>query len=402
MKHRSISLLVTLAFVASLFVVPVAGQDAPSLTIWADDTRAPALADAVAEFTEANGIEVTIVERPFDEIRDSFKTAAPAGEGPDIIIGAHDWLGELVVNGLVAEIDLGDKAEDFVPAAVNAFNYEGTIYGLPYATENVAFVRNPELVPEAPTTWAEVLEISQELVESGASEYGWVIQENDPYHFFPVQTAFGGYVFAFDPETGYDASDVGIDAAGSIEALNFLSEYVDAGLMPTGLDYDTMHAAFEAGDAAMIITGPWAISRIEESGIPFEVSAIPGTEAAETGRPFLGVQGFMVNAFSDNQTIASLFLTEYIATEAVMRAIFETGDRPSAYLPVRESIEDEVLNGFAAAGAEGLAMPAIPEMSAVWTSWGNSIALVVQGEADPATAFTDAAAAIRTAIEEGS
>jgi len=395
-------LLVVLALVASLFVVPVLGQDAPSLTIWADDTRAPALGEAVAEFTEANGIEVEIVERPFDEIRDSFKTAAPAGEGPDIIIGAHDWLGELVVNGLIAEVDLGDKAEDFVPAAVNAFNYEGTIYGLPYATENVAFVRNPELVPDAPTTWEEVLTISQEIVESEAADYGWVIQENDPYHFFPVQTAFGGYVFAFDTETGYDPSDVGIDAEGSVEALTFLSNYVEAGLMPTGLDYDTMHAAFEAGDAAMIITGPWAIERIMASGIPFEVSAIPGTEAAESGRPFLGVQGFMVNEFSENKTIASLFLTEYIATEDVMRAIFETGDRPSAFIPVRESVEDEILNGFAAAGSDGLAMPAIPEMSAVWTSWGNSIALVVQGEAEANVAFTDAADAIRTAIEEGS
>jgi arabinogalactan oligomer/maltooligosaccharide transport system substrate-binding protein len=398
MKFRSIGLLVVMALIASMVVLPVAGQDAPSLVIWADDTRAAAIQDIVATFTEEQGIEVEVVERPFDEIRDGFSTAAPAGEGADIIIGAHDWIGELVVNGLLAEIDLGDKAEDFVPAAVNAFNYEGTIYGVPYAMENVAFVRNTDLVPEAPATWEEVLTISEELVASGETDYGWIIQENDPYHFFPVQTAFGGFVFEFDEATGYDPSSVGIDSDGSIEALTFLSDYVEAGLMPTGLDYDTMHAAFEAGDAAMIITGPWAIERIQESGVPFEVSAIPGTEAAETGRPFLGVQGFMVNAFSDNQTIASLFLTEYIATEDVMQAIYESGNRPSAFIPVREGVEDEILNGFSAAGADGLAMPAIPEMSAVWSSWGNSIALVVQGEVDAETAFMDAAQAIRDTI----
>ena len=40
------------------------------------------------------------------ECAGSRRVAGPAGEGPDIIIGAHDWLGELVTNGLLAPIDL--------------------------------------------------------------------------------------------------------------------------------------------------------------------------------------------------------------------------------------------------------------------------------------------------------
>jgi arabinogalactan oligomer/maltooligosaccharide transport system substrate-binding protein len=400
MKLRTVALMVFFAVIASVAILPVASQDAPTLTIWADDTRAAPLQEIGDAFTEEQGIVVEVVERPFDEIRDTFKTAAPAGEGADIIIGAHDWLGELVTAGLLAEVDLGDKAEEFVPAAVNAFNYEGTVYGMPYAMENVAFVRNPELVPEAPTTWDEVAEISAALMESGDSEYGWVIQENDPYHFFGLQTAFGGYVFGFDEMTGYDPSDVGIDSEGSVAALSFLESYVADGMMPTGLDYDTMHALFEAGDAAMIITGPWAIERIEDSGVPFAVSAIPGQGDVEAGRPFLGVQGFMVNAFSENAELANLFLTEYIATEDVMQAIFESGNRPSAYVAVRDGVEDEILNGFAAAGADGLAMPAIPAMGAVWTYWGNSVALVVQGETDAATSFSDAAESIRSEIAD--
>src|SRR5690554_7174789 len=34
-----------------------------------------------------------------------------SGKGPDILIGAHDWLGQLVVNGLIEPVDLGRSEE---------------------------------------------------------------------------------------------------------------------------------------------------------------------------------------------------------------------------------------------------------------------------------------------------
>jgi len=43
-------------------------------------------------------------------------------------------------------------------------------------------------------------------------------------------------------------------------------------------------------------------------------------------------------------------------------------------------------------------MPAIPEMSAVWSAWGNGLTLIGQQREDPVQAFTDAAEQIRTAI----
>src|SRR5690606_30676198 len=99
--------------------------------------------------------------------------------------------------------------------------------------------------------------------------------------------------------------------------------------------------------AAMMITGPWALPRIRESGVPYVVTAIPsGTQESQ---PLLGVQGVMVSAFSDNQVLAQAFLTEFVATEEVMQAIYEADPRPSAFLPVFEAIEDEDIAGFAAA-----------------------------------------------------
>ncbi|NJN81142.1 MAG: maltose ABC transporter substrate-binding protein [Caldilineaceae bacterium] len=372
-------------------------EEVATLTIWADNTRAPLLESLGAEFKEEYGIDIVVSEKAFNDIRDDFKVAAPVGEGPDIIIGAHDWLGELVENGLVAEIDLGANADQFLPAAVQAFTYDGGLYGLPYSTENLAFVYNPEMVTEVPTTWDEVEALAAQLEADGVVKQGFIRQEGDPYHFFPIQTAFGGYVFGLD-ETGYSPEDVGIDSEGSLAAIAWLDKmYKDGHLLAgSAVDYDIMHAAFEAGDAAMMITGPWALPRIRESGTPFAVTTIPGQN--QDAQPFLGVQGFMVNSFSEDPLLAQAFLQEFVAQQDTMQEIFTADPRPSAYVPVRDGIEDPELAAFADAGANGLAMPAIPEMSAVWSSWDNAIKLVSQQNEEPETAFTDAAEQIRAAI----
>ena len=373
----------------------VSAQD-DALVVWADDTRAPILEELGAAFEEEFGIAIVVQELGFGDIRDQFKTAGPAGEGPDMIIGAHDWLGELAVNGLLAEIDVSDVADAFLPAAMSAFVYEGIQYGLPYAAENVAFVRNTDLVPENPATWDDVRAISEELAADGAAQYGYIIQDSDPYHFFPIQTAFGGYVFGLT-DAGYDSEDVGLDSEGSVASATFIEEMVADGLMPSGVDYDVMHTLFESGDAAMIITGPWAIPRIEESGVSFEVAGLPAGPGG-SAKPFLGVQGFMISAFSENQILAETFLFDYIATAETMTSMYNADPRPPAYLEVRESLEDEVMLGFVAAGAEGLAMPAIPEMASVWTAWGGAMELVRTGELSGAEAFANAGEQVRALI----
>jgi maltose-binding protein MalE len=368
------------------------------LVIWADNTRAPALEPVVEGFQKEYGVTVAIQEVGFGDIRDNVKLAAPAGEGPDIFIGAHDWLGELYVNGLVAPIDLGDNADNFFGPAVQAFTYDGELVGMPYATENVAFVYNPELVPEPPATWDDVIAIATELEDAGAVKQGWVMQENDAYHYFPLMTAFGGYVFGVTDQ-GYDPNDVGLDSPGSLEAAKFLDQAVKDGHIVAGVDWDTMHVLFESGDAAMFITGPWSLPRIRESGIPYAVTTLPAQ--TEEAKPFLGVQGFMINNFSENKLLAEAFLNEFVATKDVMQAIYDADPRPSAYVPVREAIDDADVAAFAAAGANGLPMPAIPEMSAVWGAWGDAITLIFQQAEDPVAAFENAADQVRTAIAGG-
>ncbi|MBP6787421.1 MAG: extracellular solute-binding protein, partial [Candidatus Promineofilum sp.] len=377
----------------------LAAEGRPVIRIWADNTRLPALREVEAAFEEEYGVELLLEQVGFGDIRRLITISGPAGEGPDIIVGAHDWLGELVAGGILAPIDLGDKAEEFAPVALQAFTYQGDLYGMPNATENVALFINTDLVPECPATWTEVYEISSALHTADAEQYGFVRQEGDAYHFYPIQTAFGGYVFGRDDAGNYNPADVGIGNEGSVAAAEWLETMVTEGLQPPAMDWDTMHAWFESGQAAMIITGPWATTRIVESGVPFQICNIP-SEAVE-GRPFLGAQGFMVSAFARDPLLAQIFLTEFVATPEVMQALFDADPRPSAYLPVREAVEDDNITAFGNAGVNADPMPAIPEMNSVWDAWGNAIILVHQASDTAANAFTNAQEQIVTAISGG-
>lgn len=383
---------------------PTEAPEVPKIVIWADETRSPIIEEVAALYADVLGIEVEVVQLGFGDIRDQIKVAGPAGEGPDIFIGAHDWLGELVANGLVAEVNLGAKTDSFFAPAVDAFSYGGTLYGMPYASENIAFFCNPDLLAEygvsRPETWADVTAMSETIITaSGGEVAGWTIQSNDPYHMFPLVTAYGGYIFGYG-DAGYDAQDVGLDSEGGILAANWLADMSAAGYVEAGVDYDVMHTLFEQGQVACIGTGPWALSRIRESGVAYEIGQYPAGDDTN-GRPFLGVQGFMVSAFSENQLLAQTLLQEVVATDQFMQAFFDIDPRPSAWLPVRDATADPDLAAFAAAGSEGLAMPAIPEMSAVWSAAGNAEELIISGELGGEEAFMDAAEQIRTAIAEG-
>ena len=379
---------------------PVTRADA-DLVIWADDTRTPALEPFAEEFGADNDVEVVVQELPFDELDDQLITAGPAGEGPDVIIGAHDWTGRLVENGVIAPIDLGDVADELADVAVEAFSFEGQVYGLPYATENVALIRNAEMVPEAPETWDELIDVGEGLVDDGEAEEAivWPTEPADPYHNDPVITAYGGYVFGQDEDGSYDPADLGIDSEGSIEAAQAYRDWVEEGILNVDVTYDLMIELFAGGDAPFTIGGPWTLPDFDEAGVDYEVTPIPEIDGG-TPQPFVGVQGFMLSAFAENELLAQTFLTDYMATEDAQLALYDADPRPPAMLSAFDEVaEDPDIEGFGESGLDGQPMPNIPEMDSVWESWTDAYELVWEDAEDPETAFTQAADQIRGLIE---
>src|SRR5687768_7502193 len=189
---------------------PVASKEG-TLTLWVHEGAVAAVEKVSADFTAKYNVQVSVQQVGFGDIRDQLKLAGPAGEGPDIIVGAHDWLGELVQNGLLEPLDLGAKAEMIDPVALQAFTYDGKVYGLPYGLEAIALMYNKDLVPTPPTTWEELKTIAKQLQDEKKVDQGYILQSGDPYHAYPIITGFGGYVFGRDAEGNYNPKDVGLD-----------------------------------------------------------------------------------------------------------------------------------------------------------------------------------------------
>jgi arabinogalactan oligomer/maltooligosaccharide transport system substrate-binding protein len=368
-----------------------------TLRIWADDTRTPILQGLADAFLAEYNVALVVEDLGrVQDIRAQILIAVPAGEGPDIYIGVHDWLGALVESGLVSPIDLGDKRDEFVESNLDAFTYtDGNLYGVPYASENLGFFYNTELVPEPPTTWDEVLEIARTLKAEGQVEYALAVATGPLYNALPIQTAFGGYIFGVDENGAWNPNDVGLDSEGEIAAVAWMTAAAEEGLLVDTFDYETAHALFETGEIPFLMAGPWALDRIRASGVPYAVADyFPGD-----GAPFLGVQGFMVNPFSENTLLAQAFLTEFVATEDLMQLLYETGLRPSAFKSVLATTDDPDLKAMGEAGASAMPMPNIPEMGSVWSAADNGITLAVTGEQTPEEAMTDAAEQVRALIQ---
>ena len=262
--------------------------------IWADDTRTPVVRRSPRRSPTRTASPST--SRSSSSVRSASSSASPApsGNGPDIVIGANDWLGEFVANGVVAPLDLSGVADQFQQVAIDAFTYEGQTYGLPYAIENIALVRNTELVPEAPATFEEMIEIANEFKAEHADDptyQGLALQvgnEGDGYHLQPILSAFGGYYFGQNEDGSPNPEDVGLDSEGGLAAAAFLTEQAATGLLSADTTYDVMIQSFGEGKAPFAITGPWAIGQADNGfaamGVPYEVTPIPARRGRRAAR----------------------------------------------------------------------------------------------------------------------
>lgn len=411
MKSRRISVLFVVALAAVLAAlaggVKAAAAAGPVLTIWTDQDRKAAVTQVADQWATARGATVNIVVKNFGDIRDNLGTVA-AADAPDVIVGAHDWTGQLAANGLVEPIyPKAATLSQFPKYTLDAFSY-GTavkkLYGAPVAVENIGLVVNTSLV-KVPKTWAQLEQEALAYMKKVKGPVGIAVQQGsggDAYHMYPFFSGLGGYIFGTTKAGTLNPSDIGVANKAFIQNSTLIDKWNKEGLINAKVDSSTAQNAFLKQQVAFWVTGPWNIDTLNKSGLKYQVIQIP--KIVDNAVPFLGVQGFMVTKYATVHNVDSLaqdLVASYMMTPAAQKLLAAGNGRYPANTTAGKQVDDPVLAQFGKASAGGVPMPNIPQMASVWSDLGAAWVRATQGPGSmkASRSFIGAAKAISLKIK---
>ena len=370
---------------------PARAWEPGALLIWINgDKGYEGIAEIGRLFEKILGVPV-VVEHP-EGATDKFFHAAKSGKGPDIMIWAHDRLGEWADTGLLLPIDPDPAFTNRIfPKALAAFTHRGRLWSYPLAMESTGLIYNKALISEneIPANLADCAQLVPRLKAQNAAPILW--DYNNAYFTFGLLAADGGYIFGQRPDGAYDVADVGVDRPGAVAGLAAIVGLIRAGVLPSSLSYSVAEAQMNQGKLAMFVSGPFAWENLKKSGIDFGVTTIPGVNG-QPARPFVGVVGAVFNRSSPNLDLAQEFLENYLITPPGLDAM----DR---HVPLGVPALIDAYNAKAAdphvAGSMknievGLLMPNIPQMGVFWSAMESALATATSGRAEPRAALENA------------
>jgi len=403
---RKFMMLLALAALLIVSASSIGAQDEVTLVLWhaKQDAEGEMLLSLIDAFEAANpGITVEQVFNPSNTIQDSFIAAAGAGEGPDMIIWANDSVGPWANAGLISDIS-GAVSEDLLANASETawglFEFNEGLYGVPFSAKTLAFFYNRALVPDAPQTWAEVLEISEDLAADGLTGLAF---QNGFFHSAGFLFSLGGALMDAD---GNAAFVDGTDGAAAMDAylqlhqdLYNLGQDTASGVV---IDGASPNPGFQQGTVAMVYDGIWNLAQYEaDLGEDLGVSIMPALDNGNVPALFAQGEGFYANATvaaDETQLEAFLAWAAFVTgVEGQTLASVEGG-----LLPVNPAVEVENpnLQVFAEQFALGTPFPNREELGAFWGPMGDAIAAVGQGGEAPADARVAAYELIQASIDE--
>jgi maltose/maltodextrin transport system substrate-binding protein len=357
-----------------------------TLTVWTGANRDhDSLKKVIEKFTADTGVAVKL-ELVDPELPAKFQQAASTGDGPDIVLWAHDRFGEWAAAGLIQPVaPAAAVSEGILPSAMDAVSQGGKVWGYPVAVEAVGLIYNKKLVATPPANFEDIAGLT---VEGNVTRIMW--DYNNTYFTMPMLMANGG--FAFQKVDGvYDGKTTGVNNEGARAGADMLKRLIDDGVMPKGVDYGIMDGAMAKGETAMVINGPWSWGNYKTAGIDFGVAPIP----AVNGKPspsFLGVQALALNAATKNKDLAVEFIENYILTDEGLNTWNANGGLGAlADISAGAAQSDPNIQATLANAASGVPMPSNPEMGAFWSAMQPALTNITTGSAPVGAALDDAA-----------
>lgn len=349
------------------------------ITVWYAYTSAAtgeyrAIADLVLlANTKFPNLVVKTVQVPFGEIFTKFRNEASMGNGPDILLAPNDQLGSMARDQLILQLDpyVQGHVGDISPMGIGGMQVDGKLYGIPESSKVVALYYKKSMVENPPATTEELLG----LVREGKL----LVNHLDSYFLYGWANAFGGQLF--DEKNRCIA-----DQGGWEEALNYLLELKEVGAI-FDTDYGGVERQFLRGGAAMYINGSWNLRDYQKVfGKNLGVIMMPSGPGGPAN-PFVGVDGFYVNRFSQNKE-AAISLALFMASQESEQIFTDRG----GHIPVHDgvTINDQLLSAFSQAVDTGTIRPQGREFDNYWGPFREMFIAVLENGVSPDDAVATA------------
>lgn len=238
------------------------------------------------------------------------------------------------------------KEADIFPGPLSSVTYEGGIYGIPRGANTIALYYNADMYKAAgldpdspPKTWDELYEAAKKLTDPTNNVYGLAFSavgtEEGTFQYLPLLQMTGG-----------DYNNVNTE--GGAKALEFWKKLLDEKLAsPDTLirgQFDST-GTFNAGNAAMSISGPWELPRMgTDAKFEYRAAVLPVPDASATRASALGEGDNVILANTDNPDEAFQFV-EYMYAQ-MPRVWNEFGYLPASKVEVKEPKNAEIYKVF--------------------------------------------------------
>jgi maltose/maltodextrin transport system substrate-binding protein len=377
----------------ALCLVPIHlfGWTNGELLIWMDPDRGHTFKPLAQKFHDDFGINARI-ETP-QNITDSFPLAAQVAKGPDIVIWAHDKVGEWADGGLIAPVEISEEyAHKFFPKAWQAVLHENRPWGYPIALEAVTLIYNRKLLDGyPPTELSQLVSVNQKIQAEHPGTITILWDYKSAFYSWGILDSAGGYVFG-KKGSNYEVDNVGVATDGCIEGLSKIIGLIHAGILPKSVSYSAVEELMVRDKLAMMISGPWAWSNLIRRGIEFGVAPVPGVNG-KPGRPFVGVMVAYVNRSSPNHDLVKEFLEHYLFTEEGLTAMNRgkpLGIPALISLYNRMAKDNTRLQQLKTCVDYGEVMPNVPQMSRFFSAMGTALQIATEGRASAQASLRDA------------
>lgn len=375
------SLCATLVFLVSC----AAQAQTQPLTLWHSyrGDEKSALDESLEAFKEEHpGIELKTLAIPYDVMASKLSTAMPRGHGPDIFIYAHEKVGSWKNANLVSALNPEDARwarDNFFPETVASLQVEQGLYGYPLGFKSLVLFRNTNLVPAAPETTDELLEVAQALKSQNIFGLAYLA---DSFYFHAA------WYLGFGAQIPLNAQQGDFESGPALDSFSFVEEMVRQEVIPQEVTGALVTDLFNRGQASMVISGPWMLGEIDKS-IPVALSPLP--RVSKTGKaasPFLTTEAAFI-ASNARRPGEAKTLAKFLSGPVGSRLRARLGNQPVAYVDTwdEEFVKSNaVLQAFRKQLALATPIPNSPEMGQVWEPGDLALKKLLRANTSPESA----------------